>query len=652
MSMDILPQKEFMKALVDNTPVAYIILDKSFRILYMNDYFLKLRHLDKAKTRGELCYNLSNAGVPCTVCAVASAQKTGNNTKLLRRDTLPDGTVRYIDDYAFPLRLDGREGYTFEIMVNRTSEMLLRDQIDSDFKEIIITLSSLLESKDEYTATHSASVRTLSEKIAKAMNLVDREVYDINIAAALHDIGKVSIPLSILNKPAGLDEDEFTTIKTHPVKSFDMIESLYGFEKVKEIVLYHHERFDGKGYPKGLAGEEIPLGARIVAVSDTYDAMTSTRSYRTALPHEVAVKEILKNSGTQFDPQVVEAFLTINPSSNVVQEDVFQTQAPPKQVERVIKPMANLRAPSLEPEADFSSIVEEGFINEIIANTPALYAIFDRQGEFVYTSDSFLEFFGSAEAFGPAAERRADRRAKEAQNAVARAFYSKQLEIDTLVQKETPGGVRYIDVYAIPFLNDVSPEYIIQIIFDRTEEVRLQNQHERDFSRLIKILSDTLDYHAAGAANLSQVVGEVTAVLAQAAGLDETDQRDIVFAAYLCNIGLISLYDAAGHDEMNEALYQQHPVIAYNILKKLSGFAQVKEVALYHHEKFSGGGFPSGLSGRSIPLGSRIVAVADAFCHETERGKTPEEAVEKLKADAGVNLDPDIVALLERTLQQ
>lgn len=641
MNLDKLPKSELMKALVDNTPVAYIILDEKYRILYINDYFLKLRHLNKDQVRGNLCYNLSNGGVQCPVCVVRKALRKNESAVLLRKDILPDGTIRYMDDYAYPIKGPGGKQYVFEIMVNRTKEMLARERMANDFREIVITLSSLLESKDAYTATHSAGVRVISEKIARAMNLDSAYMHTVSVAASLHDIGKVAIPINIINKPSRLSPEERVIIETHSQKSYDMLEALSGFAEMKDIVLHHHERHDGQGYPHGLTGKDIPLGAAIVAVADTYDAMTTTRSYRPALCHEVAVKEILKNSGTQFDPQVVEAFLTITPDSVSIDEELFTKKPLPEQVERQIFETKKERPPALEinDERDFSALVEEDFIDDIIAKTPAMYSVGNRDGKLVYISDSYRNFFGdeSPKTGGVSA-------------AGGRAFLSRQMETDMLARLQTPFGEKYVDVYAIPFLNEVAPEYVIQVIFDRTEEVQLHQQHQQDFIHLIRILANTLDYTSAGSANLSQQTGNVTAALCDLIGLEEGIRQEFVFGAYLCNIGLIALEAELCEDIKDKDTYQSHPTIAYNILKKLSGFEQMKNVVLYHHEKFVGGGYPSGLTGHNIPLGARVVAVAGAFCKETHAGKTPEEAYASLKADDGENFDPAIVALLGKIL--
>jgi len=127
----------------------------------------------------------------------------------------------------------------------------------------------------------------------------------------LHDIGKITVSESILNKPGKLTKREFANIKDHPIVGATLVSQIKGFEQVIPIVRHHHERFDGKGYPDGLAGEEIPLEARIMSVVDVFDALTSERSYRKALSREETIAELERGAGTQFDPVVLEAFLAL-----------------------------------------------------------------------------------------------------------------------------------------------------------------------------------------------------------------------------------------------------------------------------------------------------------------------------------------------------
>lgn len=187
---------------------------------------------------------------------------------------------------------------------------LLYQRLNNLSTNIIKSLISALEARDEYTKGHSLRVQIFSSKIARAMGLTPKEIKEIELSAILHDIGKIGIPDNILRKPDKLTNEEFEIIKKHPVIGYNILSSIEGLENILDGIKYHHERFDGKGYPDGLKGKDIPLIARIIAVADTLDAMTSDRPYRKGLPIEYALEEIKKCKNSQLDPEVVDAFLS------------------------------------------------------------------------------------------------------------------------------------------------------------------------------------------------------------------------------------------------------------------------------------------------------------------------------------------------------
>jgi putative nucleotidyltransferase with HDIG domain len=176
-------------------------------------------------------------------------------------------------------------------------------------KQTVQAFANLLEDKDPYTRGHSERVSRYARMIAEGMGLSDEQVDTIADAALVHDIGKLGIRFEDLNKAEPLTESEYEMFKSHTTRGKWMLEPIEFMHELIPGVYHHHERWDGKGYPLGLVGEETPLMARILSVADTYDAMTSHRAYRRALPHDVAVRELEAFAGTQFDPQVVEVFV-------------------------------------------------------------------------------------------------------------------------------------------------------------------------------------------------------------------------------------------------------------------------------------------------------------------------------------------------------
>lgn len=174
------------------------------------------------------------------------------------------------------------------------------------FHDIIECLAAALEAKDLYTSGHSSRVGDMSFDLGRALGLKGSQLETIHIAAHLHDIGKMGIPENTLNKIGKLLPQEWAQIQAHPMIGFTILAKSKGLVKIAEIVLHHHERWDGSGYPHGLREEEIPLGSRIIALADAVDAITSIRPYRKAMSWEECWLEVVANKGIQFDPTVVE----------------------------------------------------------------------------------------------------------------------------------------------------------------------------------------------------------------------------------------------------------------------------------------------------------------------------------------------------------
>ena len=195
------------------------------------------------------------------------------------------------------------------------------DVINSMYVRSIDAMIKALEAKDYYTRGHSQRVTIYSLAIAAELGMKGEEMEDLRRASVLHDLGKIGVREAVLNKPGRLSEEEFTNIVRHPETAVRILEPIPFFRPLLPAILYHHERFDGKGYPSRLAGKNIPFASRIMTIADTFDAMTSTRAYRKALPASDAIAEIRRCSGTQFDPDIVPAFLACQ-SKIVIPDEV------------------------------------------------------------------------------------------------------------------------------------------------------------------------------------------------------------------------------------------------------------------------------------------------------------------------------------------
>ena len=228
---------------------------------------------------------------------------------------LVEGTRRIsYGDLLFRVNIRGKDEMAeLANSFNEMAEVLLQSRVRlrNYFYRVVQTLVRTIEAKDTYTRGHSDRVADYSQKIALKMDFPEEKVESLKEAALLHDIGKLGVQERILNKKDKLSDEEWELIRQHPSIGEEILKPVLSDEEMLSVVKSHHERYDGKGYPDKISGENINIFAQIVAVADTYDAMTSARAYRPALSKEVAIEELRKNSGTQFNPKVVEAFLEV-----------------------------------------------------------------------------------------------------------------------------------------------------------------------------------------------------------------------------------------------------------------------------------------------------------------------------------------------------
>ena len=215
-----------------------------------------------------------------------------------------------------------------------------------EYQGMLYLLCSALDERDQVTDGHSRRVAAFSVAVARELNLTGDYLLDVERAGILHDIGKLAVPDAILSKPGPLTPEEWQEMRRHPTVGYQLVRGVPFLSRAAEIVYSHHERFDGAGYPRSLKGEEIPLGARIFAVVDTYDAITSDRPYRLARSHEYALEEVRRHAGTQFDPTVVAAFLA------AVKNGLINPNAPADHTDALLTPPdGDHETPSPKPEA-------------------------------------------------------------------------------------------------------------------------------------------------------------------------------------------------------------------------------------------------------------------------------------------------------------
>ena len=198
-----------------------------------------------------------------------------------------------------------------EVAIKTQEVIAQHEKLERMAMQIVKALSGAIDAKDTYTNGHSTRVADYSREIAKRAGFSQTMIADIYMMGLLHDVGKIGIADTIINKPSKLTDEEYAVIKSHPVMGEKILKNITEFPKLLIGARWHHERYDGKGYPDGIAGKDIPVEARIIAIADSYDAMSSKRSYRDALPQEMVRSEVEKGKGTQFDPEFAEIMISM-----------------------------------------------------------------------------------------------------------------------------------------------------------------------------------------------------------------------------------------------------------------------------------------------------------------------------------------------------
>lgn len=274
----------------------------------VNDSFTKLISPDGDDA--VKCHN-SDLLCPFTECLVEKALAMRETQ--VREERLDDakGGSKFVRRYAIPAVLGKQCHYAAEIILNLTPQSLMAANREQDYRQMLTILVNMFEMKDPYGQGHSQTVCNLAQELGTALNLSPEEMEVLATAAILHDIGKIVIPANILSKMEPLTEDDYVIIRRHPIVSADIVEGIAAFQAAAPIIRHHHERYDGQGYPDGLCGEEIPLGSRILAVVDAFDAMTVGRTYRGKADVNTAIDNIIREKGRQFDPVVVDAFTVL-----------------------------------------------------------------------------------------------------------------------------------------------------------------------------------------------------------------------------------------------------------------------------------------------------------------------------------------------------
>ena len=287
-----------------------LVIDTEYNIVQANRAVVELVGKSGEEIVGQKCYKLLHGrNEPMANCPAAKCLET---TNVETCDYYEPELNKHFLVKATPI-LDKEKGIMaiFTLMRDITEYKKAEEQLKEDYEATILSMAIAFEARDPYTRGHSNRVKLYCRAIAHQMGLPANQIREVERAALLHDIGKIAIPDAVLKKTGPLTPSEFAQMQQHTEESADLIRMIPHPQDVLLSIRHHHERVDGKGYPDGLIGDDIPLEARILAVADGYDALTSKRPYRRAFTHEEAVQILRDNAGTQWDAKVVEAAIEV-----------------------------------------------------------------------------------------------------------------------------------------------------------------------------------------------------------------------------------------------------------------------------------------------------------------------------------------------------
>lgn len=309
--------EEFNKSILDNSTSPIYVMSTDKTMEYINPAFEKLTGFSSREIIGgrpPRPYWIKDMTDTYTKSIEKVITRGINNIELPFVNK--NGKKFWVNAVERSIKSGEKIKYILGNFVDITERKETFDRLEKALDDTIYTLSSIVETRDPYTAGHQKRVTTLAVKIAKELKFDEKKIRSIEIAARLHDIGKINIPPSILSKPGKLSEIEFNIVKTHPGVGSEIVKKIDFRYPVAEIILQHHEREDGSGYPKGLKGKDIIPEAKIIGVADVVEAMSSHRPYRPARGMDEAIDEIRKNKGKLYDPMVVDACIKVLKSRN------------------------------------------------------------------------------------------------------------------------------------------------------------------------------------------------------------------------------------------------------------------------------------------------------------------------------------------------
>ncbi len=628
-----------------------IIMDKKFTVIFVNELALRLHRIPLKKTFmknyfGIFCRTEDEYEEFTEFYRVISEKK-----KPVFVDNKQDNS--YIMTFPILSPETGEVEYYYNIYIIEEFHMTLkqRDELKYNLDYILFAhqLSVLLETKDKYTASHSANVTRYSRLLGETLGISGLELEKLKLAANLHDIGKVNIPNYILNKTDKLNNEEHENIKDHAYYSGKILEVFKELDDISEAGLYHHEMYNGKGYPKGLSGKDIPLNARIIAIADSFDAMTTDRPYRKALSIEAAIKELKANKNIQFDPFLVDKFVNLNLEKAMNSELKIENEYMDEfTISREIREEMCNNIDDMFDKISLVDILENmvnynyyGFI--IAKDIKSNQNISGKCYEVLYKSslvddliyDNYLK-----ENWELCLKVKNVNECRDCP--VDRCTGTNNTFFKTTKITNEDGESKYLStVIHHVHKKDTNESYVFELFKDVTLSTIYGNTAATEFFNFIDNLSRIFAEHNNEFSIIYREMRGLANWIAAKVGVSEHKTELLNKALSICDLGIIALFDS--NEFSFESLdklrtNKKHIEVIYNMITKYGTFADIKQIVLYHHVDYNDTSYP--LSGNEVPIQSYIIAISDLLLTSIVMGKSVDETLKNLEAISGTLASP------------
>ncbi len=637
--------------IIIKTSFPTIIFDKNFKVIFSNESALRLHDIPLNKM-----FMKNYFGIFCR--SEDEYDEFVNFYSVILKNKEPV----YVDNkqdnsyiMIFPLLSPetGEVEYFYNIFIVDEFHLTIKQKdslrFSHDYTQFAHQLSTLLEAKDRYTANHSANVAKYSGLLGESLGLSAIELEKLKLAANLHDIGKVNIPNYILNKAGRLNVEEHANIKDHAYYSGKILEVFKELDDIREAGMYHHEMYNGRGYPFGLSGKNIPLNARIIAIADTFDAMTTDRPYRKALSFNEAITELKNNKNTQFDPFLVDKFVNLNiekamnstyQSFSEYQDEFTVTSETLKKMRENIDTMFT----KINQYDIIEYMVNYNFYGFIVSKVSKDEKVFsDNCCEILYESSLVDDLIYDGYLAGNWKMCLKEKKLEMCNHCPI----ERCLEInDTFFKKSkltnSEGNLKYLSTLLHPIHNnDTNETFIFELLKDETLAIRYGDTSATEFFNFVDNLSRIFAEHNKEFSILYNEMRDLANWIALKVGVSEHKIELLNKALSICDLGIIALFDSNefSFESLNKLrTNKMHIEVIYSMITKLGTFRDIKEIVLYHHTNYND--TSNRLSGEQIPIQSYVIAITDYLLTSVIMGRTTDETLKRLELASGTFASP------------